>query len=157
MTAADRMLWAWLSRAWSGWRPALVLVKPETVLAWHRRGFRVFWTWKSRYRTGHHGEHRRRSSLIVPDGFQIRSPLVCRACRFSGENSRAEFQNVRKQTSNNSPSGEWMTLFERRAPSARSFCDDAQDKQIARSPEEKGQNRVRDQRRSQSSSPPPPE
>jgi hypothetical protein len=46
------MLWAWLSQAWSAWRPALVLVKPETVLTWHRRGFRLFWTWKSRNRTG---------------------------------------------------------------------------------------------------------
>ncbi len=31
---ADRMLWAWLSGAWPGWREALVLVKPETVIAW---------------------------------------------------------------------------------------------------------------------------
>ena len=31
---------------------ALVIVKPETVIAWHRRGFRLFWTWKSRRRTG---------------------------------------------------------------------------------------------------------
>jgi hypothetical protein len=28
------------------------IVKPETVLAWHRRGFRLFWTWRSRHRTG---------------------------------------------------------------------------------------------------------
>jgi putative transposase len=52
LTAADRMLWAWLSQAWSAWRPALILVKPETVLTWHRRGFRLFWTRKSRNRTG---------------------------------------------------------------------------------------------------------
>jgi putative transposase len=44
------VLWAWLSRAWSDWRLALVVVKPETVLAWHRRGFRPFWTRKSRHR-----------------------------------------------------------------------------------------------------------
>jgi putative transposase len=48
----DRWLWAWLSRVWSGWRTALVIVKPETVVAWHRQGFRVFWTWKSRRRAG---------------------------------------------------------------------------------------------------------
>ena len=37
LTGANRALWAWLSQAWSGWRPALVLVKPDTVLTWHRR------------------------------------------------------------------------------------------------------------------------
>jgi hypothetical protein len=44
------MLWAWLSRVWSDWRSALVIVKPETVIAWHRKGFRLFWTWKGRRR-----------------------------------------------------------------------------------------------------------
>ena len=49
---ADRWLWAWLSRSWTDWRAALVIVKPETVVAWHRQGFRLFWTWKSRRRGG---------------------------------------------------------------------------------------------------------
>jgi hypothetical protein len=44
----DRWLWVLLSRVWSGWRTALVIVKPETVIAWHRRGFRLWWAWKSR-------------------------------------------------------------------------------------------------------------
>ena len=52
LTQADRMLWVWLLRVWEDWRAALVIVKPETVLAWHRRGFRVFWTWKSRCHVG---------------------------------------------------------------------------------------------------------
>src|SRR5215475_13426953 len=52
LARADRWLWAWLSRAWSGWRTALVIVKPETVVAWHRQGFHLFWMWKSRRRTG---------------------------------------------------------------------------------------------------------
>jgi putative transposase len=46
------VLWAWLSPHWHGWRAALHVVQPATVLAWHRRGFRLFWTWKSRHRTG---------------------------------------------------------------------------------------------------------
>ena len=54
-TSADRMLWAWLSRVWRGWRSALHVVRPETVIGWHRRGFRLFWTWKSRRRTGRPG------------------------------------------------------------------------------------------------------
>jgi putative transposase len=54
-TRADRMLWVWLSKRWNGWRAALVIVKPETVFVWHRRGFRLFWTWKSRHRVGRPG------------------------------------------------------------------------------------------------------
>jgi putative transposase len=50
LTPADRMLWVWLSQVWNEWRAAIVIVKPKTVLAWHRRGFRLFWTWKSRRR-----------------------------------------------------------------------------------------------------------
>jgi len=49
LTAADRILWAWLSGVWGGWRSALVIVKPETVIARHRQGFRLFWTWKVRH------------------------------------------------------------------------------------------------------------
>ena len=52
LARADRWLWAWLSRAWGDWRTAVVIVKPETVVAWHRQGFRLFWTWKSRRRHG---------------------------------------------------------------------------------------------------------
>src|SRR5882724_8917933 len=48
LTPGDRLLWVWLSRIWSDWRLALVIVKPETVVAWHRAGFRRFWTWKVR-------------------------------------------------------------------------------------------------------------
>ena len=33
----DRCLWVWLSRLWSGWRSALIIVKPETVIGWHRQ------------------------------------------------------------------------------------------------------------------------
>jgi transposase InsO family protein len=52
LVTADRWLWAWLSLSWPAWRTALVIVKPETVIAWHRQGFRLFWTWKSRRHVG---------------------------------------------------------------------------------------------------------
>src|SRR6266403_6236610 len=48
-----RAFWVWLSRRWAGWRKALYVVRPETVIRWHRQGFRAFWTWNSRRgRTG---------------------------------------------------------------------------------------------------------
>jgi len=45
----DRPFWVYLSRIWLDWRSVLVIVKPETVVAWHRGGFRLFWTWKVRH------------------------------------------------------------------------------------------------------------
>jgi putative transposase len=48
----DRWLWVCLSRVWTAWRIALVIVEPATVVASHRRGFGWFWRWKSRPRTG---------------------------------------------------------------------------------------------------------
>ncbi len=47
----DRLFWVWLSRFWSDWRSAVVIVQPKTVVAWHRQAFRRYWSWKSR-RTG---------------------------------------------------------------------------------------------------------
>ncbi len=44
----DRILWALLSCLWTDWRKPLVLVQPETVIRWHRKGFRSYWRWKSR-------------------------------------------------------------------------------------------------------------
>ncbi|HEU5180303.1 MAG TPA: hypothetical protein VFW45_05900, partial [Candidatus Polarisedimenticolia bacterium] len=41
-TCWDRALWAFALRHWSGWKDSLVLVKPETVIAWHRHAFRLF-------------------------------------------------------------------------------------------------------------------
>jgi hypothetical protein len=49
---ADRLLWAWLSRTWAGWRDVLVFVRPSTVIAWQRRRFRDHWSRLSRARPG---------------------------------------------------------------------------------------------------------
>ena len=46
----DRLFWIALCRAWSGWTEALIIVKPETVVSWHRAGFRLFWRWRSQFR-----------------------------------------------------------------------------------------------------------
>jgi putative transposase len=44
----DRIFWAILSRIWSNWRSPLLIVQPATVIRWHRKGFKLFWRWKSR-------------------------------------------------------------------------------------------------------------
>jgi transposase InsO family protein len=49
LSSGDRLFWVYLSRIWRDWRSTLVIVKPETVVAWHRQGLRWFWTWKVRH------------------------------------------------------------------------------------------------------------
>ena len=44
LNPGDRLLWVWLSRAWSGWQDTLVFVKPSTVISWQRKRFRDHWT-----------------------------------------------------------------------------------------------------------------
>ena len=44
----DRAFWVALRRLWPGWANALIIVKPDTVIDWHRAGFRLFWRWRSR-------------------------------------------------------------------------------------------------------------
>ncbi len=47
-TKTDRMLLVLLARAIQTWKQALFIVQPETLLRWHRQGFRLFWKYKSR-------------------------------------------------------------------------------------------------------------
>lgn len=44
----DRLFWVLLSRLWANWRSALAIVQPDTVITWHRQGFKLYWRWKSR-------------------------------------------------------------------------------------------------------------
>src|SRR3981189_971218 len=53
---ADRLLWVWLYWIWPQALNAMVLVKPNTVVQWHRKGFRLYWRWRSR--SGHPGRPR---------------------------------------------------------------------------------------------------
>src|SRR5262245_40399949 len=41
LTTTDRFLWAWLCCVWPEWRSALVIVKPDTVISWQRKAFRL--------------------------------------------------------------------------------------------------------------------
>src|SRR5438876_1679829 len=89
LTPLDRHLWAWLCGVWADWRSALIVVKPETVIAWHRKGFRLFWTWRVRHGQLYSGaasdqsrrhrtaQHRRPDPLpLEPSRLFARAPAV---------------------------------------------------------------------------------
>jgi putative transposase len=46
-----RLFWILLSRMWGNWQETLLIFKPETVVSWHRKGFKMFWKHKSRSRS----------------------------------------------------------------------------------------------------------
>ena len=48
---SDKFFWVILRRLWPGWNRALILIQPETVVRWHRAGFKLYWRWLSRHRT----------------------------------------------------------------------------------------------------------
>ena len=49
---ADRLAFVWLYRLCPSVVDAVAIIRPETVIRWHRQGFRAFWRWKSRTRGG---------------------------------------------------------------------------------------------------------
>ena len=61
---ADRLFWAVLSTMWPRWTKALVIVQPQTVVRWQQAGFRLYWRWKSRRRTGRTPKDRELVDLI---------------------------------------------------------------------------------------------
>ena len=52
LTRLDRVFWITLWHLWPRWADVLLIVKPETVVRWHRAGFRLYWRWRSRRRGG---------------------------------------------------------------------------------------------------------
>ena len=48
----ERLFWVWLYRLWPGCLQTLKIFKPDTLVRWHRKGFRLYWTWKSHCRRG---------------------------------------------------------------------------------------------------------
>lgn len=47
LSRMDRLFWTALRRVWSRWAEVLLIVRPETVVGWHRAGFRLYWRWRS--------------------------------------------------------------------------------------------------------------
>ena len=78
---ADRLFWILLRRLWSGWAESLAIVQPNTVVRWHRAGFRIYWNWLSRCgeRSAavprHYSSDRHGSRLTGPARDDPRSPL----------------------------------------------------------------------------------
>jgi putative transposase len=65
LSPLDRAFWVALSRVWPQWRSTLVVVRPETVIRWHRRAFRGYWRWISKPGPGRPPISEETQALIV--------------------------------------------------------------------------------------------
>src|SRR6516165_4476067 len=119
LTSGDRLFWICLSRLWRDWRAALAIVRPETVVAWHRAGFRLFWTWK--VRCGQPGRHlisREVRDLIRK---MCQENPTCGAPRIHGELLKLGINIAESSVSkymvrrNKPPSQSWRTFLENHA------------------------------------------
>jgi hypothetical protein len=113
------VFWVWLSRLWQGWRQSLRIIKPETVIAWNRKGFRLYWTWKSRTRMGRPCEPREIRQLIRRELTKLRLDLKDRANANlenavkdskSGERRSRELQDFKKLLESYEPLPEFQSL-----------------------------------------------
>src|SRR5436190_15124828 len=64
LRGSDRALLVWMTRLWPSLIGAAQVVQPETILRWHRAGWKAFWRWKSRKRAGRPKIDRGLSDLI---------------------------------------------------------------------------------------------
>ena len=68
LTRFDRFFWSTLQQVWPRGSDVLAIVKPETVIGWHRTGFRLYWRWQSRPRGGRPKGQRRDSDACSDYG-----------------------------------------------------------------------------------------
>jgi transposase InsO family protein len=117
---ADRLLWCWLSRRWSGWRSAVVVVQPDTIVRWHRTAWRRYWTWRNRRPPG-----RPRISAEVRELIQrlARDNPRWGAVRIQGELrklgiavSARSVRRYRRTVKRRPPSQSWRAFLRNHAP-----------------------------------------
>jgi putative transposase len=116
--ASDRVFWVILQRFWSGWKQALILVQPETVVRWHRAGFKAYWTWFSRHRA-HPGRKRMNQELrhlifrMVADNPTWGAPRIHGELKMLGfeVSERTVLRWMRKAPRNPEPAKRWATLL----------------------------------------------
>jgi hypothetical protein len=116
----DRRLWSLLASTWPAWRQHLVIVEPETVVRWHRAGWRRYWAWRSRTPT--RGRPRIDTQIAAEIRRMTRENPRWGHMRVLGElrklGFRVSLQTVRRYRRNvpRDPSSSWRTFLENHRP-----------------------------------------
>ncbi len=116
--APDRLFWMVLRRLWSGWKQALLIVQPETVVRWHRAGFKLYWQWLSRkrIRPGRRATSKELRQLIfrmVAENHTWGAPRIHGELRMLGFDisERTVLRWMRKAPRNPEPARRWAAFL----------------------------------------------
>src|SRR5450756_1568696 len=118
LCGSDRALLVWMTRLWPSLLSATQVVQPDTILRWHRAGFKVFWRWKSRNRAGRPKIDRGLRDLIQRMSKENR---LWGASRIHGELLMLGFEVAQSTVSKymvrvrNPPSQSWKTFLQNHA------------------------------------------
>jgi transposase InsO family protein len=116
--ASDRFFWVMLRRFWAGWKQALIIVQPETVVRWHQAGFKVYWKWLSRHgvRAGRKCVNRELRELIfrmVDENSTWGAPRIHRELKMLGFNisERSVLRWMRRAPRSPEPAKRWAAFL----------------------------------------------
>src|SRR5450631_1559808 len=126
---SDKLFWVILRRLWPRWRQVLILVQPETVIRWHRAGFKLYWTWLSRHRASAgrecvSWELRDLIFRMVTDNSTWGAPRIHGELKMLGFDisERTVLRWMRKAPRDPKPAERWMTfLSNHREGSSKTF------------------------------------
>jgi hypothetical protein len=105
LKTADRLFWVLASRWLGGWRNLLLIVKPQTVSKWHQRGWRLYWSWRSRMRP-------RTGRRAIPQQLQV---LIRRRPRKTSFGVKNEYRPSWQGWGSRCPPGPWPSTCRQHA------------------------------------------
>jgi hypothetical protein len=120
LRARDRLFWILARLVRSDWRRHLVLVRPETVVGWHRRGWKLFWRWRSCAPFGR--------PRLSPEVRDLLARMAAQNPRWGSERIRGELlklgivvskrsvQHDRRRGPTRPPSQSWRTFLRNHRP-----------------------------------------
>jgi transposase InsO family protein len=114
----ERIFWIVMRRFWSRWKQALLIVQPETVVRWHRAGFKLYWQWLSRkrVRAGRRPTNKELRELIfrtVAENPTWGAPRILGELRMFGFDiaERTVLRWIRKAPRNSEPAQRWAAFL----------------------------------------------
>ena len=121
LSRCDRIFWAGLRCIWNRWKEVLMVVKPEAVVRWHRKGFRFYWKCRSRNKKGKGKSPMAKEVITLIQQMAAENP-TWEAPRIHGESLKLGF-NVSERTVSRYLSGHGSTANRKKRKTWKAFIN----------------------------------